>query len=146
MPSSAIEKEIESRLGQRGVRFTRGRRLIVQELASSEGPVSAAELNETISHSVPLSSIYRTLSVLENAGVVVPHFGAKGVTRFELAEWITGHHHHLVCLACGSIDDIDVPSPQESNVHQLVDSIAALAQFRPTGHALEIEGTCRRCS
>jgi Fe2+ or Zn2+ uptake regulation protein len=95
---------------------------------------------------VPLSTIYRTLAVLEEAGVVTHHLGAKGLTRFELAEWLTGHHHHLVCVDCGSVADIDIPRRQEESVRALVEKIAALASFSPTDHALEIEGRCARCA
>lgn len=119
---------------------------MVSTLAESDGPRSAAELSTQIGASVPLSSLYRTLAVLESAEVVTPHFATKGLARYELAEWLTGHHHHLVCIECGTVEDIEVPPHYEAQVTALVDDIAATSSFLATNHALEIEGTCEQCS
>lgn len=146
MTKSQLDREIEMRLFEHEARYTSGRRAVVDALARASGPMSAAELSEELSPDVPLSSIYRTLTVLEEAGVVAHHLGAKGLTRFELAEWLTGHHHHLVCLDCGSVADIDIPQAKENSVRSLVAEIAAIASFDATDHALEIEGRCSRCA
>lgn len=145
MPTQSLDRDVEKRLSDRDVRYTRGRRTVVTALNSADGPMSAAELHERIGTDVPLSSLYRTLAVLEEAEVVMPHFGTRGITRYELAEWLTGHHHHLLCVSCGTVDDIDVPQPIEDEVRVIVDKIAALATFAPSGHALEIEGRCTKC-
>ncbi|HJQ77456.1 MAG TPA: Fur family transcriptional regulator [Acidimicrobiia bacterium] len=145
MTRSSVQRQVEGRLFDHDVRFTRGRRAVVETLSVAPGPLSAAELSDLVGAEVPLSSLYRTLSVLEEAGVVAHHLGAKGLTRYELAEWITGHHHHLVCTRCGSVSDVEIPASQEESVRGLVSEIAALASFTATDHALEIEGRCRRC-
>lgn len=145
MPISSIDRDVEKQLGDHNVRYTKGRRSVVAALASAEGPRSAAELHTSIGQEVPLSSLYRSLAVLEDAGVIVPHFGTKGLTRYELAEWISGHHHHLICVACGVVEDIDVPGQLESQVRQAVDAIGALAKFAPINHTLDIDGRCSRC-
>lgn len=146
MTKTNLEREVETRLREHDIRFTTGRKAVVAALARATGPMSAAELDEELGPEVPLSSLYRTLSVLEDAGVVTDHLGAKGLTRFELAEWLTGHHHHLVCIDCGSVSDVDIPEAKEESVRGLVSEIAALASFSPTDHALEIEGRCARCA
>ncbi|HUG31476.1 MAG TPA: Fur family transcriptional regulator [Acidimicrobiia bacterium] len=146
MTKSKLDREIETRLYEHDVRYTGGRRAVVGALAHAPGPMSAAELNEQLGSDVPLSSIYRTLSVLEDVEVVTHHLGAKGLTRFELAEWLTGHHHHLVCLECGAVEDVDIPIAEEERVRSLVTEIAALASFDVVDHALEIEGRCARCA
>lgn len=146
MAKSSLERQVELRLRDHDVRFTKGRRAVVDALAAAAGPMSAGELSEDLGSVAPLSSIYRTLSVLEDAGVVVVHLGAKGLTRFELAEWLTGHHHHLVCVDCGSVSDVDIPAAKEESVRALVSEIAGLASFSATDHALEIEGHCSRCA
>ena len=145
MPITSLDREVEQRLRERDVRYTKGRRAVVNSLGASAGPMSAAELHDAIGDAVPLSSLYRTLAVLEEAEIVVPHFGARAVTRYELAEWITGHHHHLVCVVCGTVEDVDVPASHEAEVNDVVAKIAALASFHPTNHVLEIEGKCRQC-
>jgi Fur family ferric uptake transcriptional regulator len=146
MTKSTLERQVELRLFEHDARFTRGRKAVVSALAAAPGPQSAAELAGAMDETVPLSSLYRTLAVLEDAGVVAHHLGAKGLTRYELAEWLTGHHHHLVCIGCGSVADVEIPSGQEERVRSLVREIAAAAQFDPSDHALEIEGRCAECA
>lgn len=146
MTKSTLERQIEQRLFENEVRYTRGRRAVIEALAKADGPKSAAELSAELGPQVPLSSIYRTLSILEEAGVVAHHLGAKGLTRFELAEWLAGHHHHLVCVKCGAVADIDISPAKEESVRSLVTEIAELASFQATDHALEIEGLCVRCA
>ena len=143
--SSAIHRQVEQQLTDHDVRYTRGRRAVVDALEEADGPRSAAELAPVLP-AVPLSSLYRTLAVLEEADVVVPHLSTKGVARYELAEWLAGHHHHLVCVECGRVDDVDVPERYEAQVHDLVDSLASEASFTATNHALEIEGLCSLCA
>ena len=109
MQPSAFDIRVERRLTESGVRFTRGRRTVIRALATADGPRSASELYQDLRARVPLSSLYRSLTVLEGAGVLSPHHGTRGMTRYELAEWLAGHHHHLVCVDCGAVDDIHLP-------------------------------------
>ena len=83
-------RQVESRLAESQVRYTPGRQSVVEVLGSAEGPLGAAEIHDRLEGSVPLSSIYRSLAVLEEAGVLIPHFAQKGLTRYELAEWLRG--------------------------------------------------------
>lgn len=143
---ATVDQRIEERLAEHGVRYTRGRRSVVATLARAEGPRSAAELVETLGSAVPVSSLYRTLGVLEETGVVSPHHGARGVTRYELAEWLSGHHHHLVCVECGTVEDVAVPRGREVVIRDLVDELARGSGFVAIDHVLEIEGRCSRCA
>lgn len=146
MSSATIHRQVERRLLDQDIRYTKGRRAVVEALAEADGPRSAAELTDTLDAEIPLSSVYRTLTVLHDADVVVPHLATKGLARYELAEWLTGHHHHLVCVECGRVEDVDVSHDQEQRVHELVEAIAAGSSFRADNHALEIEGRCARCA
>ena len=146
MTSSSVDSEIRGRLAEVGIRYTSGRRQVVAALMGADGPRSAAELYEKIADSVPISSLYRTLAVLAGADVLAQHHGTKGVTRYELAEWLAGHHHHLVCVDCGTVDDIELPPRLESTLHDLVDAVALSGNFAAAGHALEVVGRCQACS
>ncbi len=145
MPTSSLDRLVEERLGERAVRYTRGRRAVLAALAEADGPLSAAELSRRIGSALPLSSLYRSLAVLEEAGVLAPHHATKGLTRYEIAEWLAGHHHHLVCVECGSVEDIEIPERHETNLRDLVDEVSAGASFTPSNHALEMEGRCAQC-
>jgi len=107
--------------------------------------MAAAELATTLA-TVPLSSLYRSLAVLGDAQVVVLHHGPDGITRYEPAEWLTGHHHHLVCISCGAIVDFELEDAAEAALHRLAEGVAAAHTFTTDGHALEIEGQCGDCS
>jgi len=140
-----LDQTIEARLRAREARYTSARRTVIAAFATAAGPRSAGELFKDMEGVVPLSSLYRTLNVLEDAGVVVPHFGSKGLTRYELADWIAGHHHHLVCTVCGVVQDVDIPAEMESRVRDVVGELAGLVDFIPLDHTLEIEGRCAQC-
>jgi Fur family ferric uptake transcriptional regulator len=145
MTVSIQERQVEERLLQSGVRYTGGRRKVVAALERAGGPMSAAEIHEELKGNVPVSTVYRTLSVLEEAGVVALHHGAIGLTRYEIAEWLAGHHHHLVCIQCGTVEDIELPSGMERQLEGLVGKVSGHFSFAATGHSLEVDGRCTRC-
>jgi Fur family ferric uptake transcriptional regulator len=138
-------RQVEQRLRDRHVRLTTTRRVVVESLAAADGPRSAAEILDDVDGRVPLSSLYRTLTVLEDAGVLAPHHGVRGVTRYELAEWLAGHHHHLICSECGSVEDLPIPTDVEQQLRSLVGALATTSGFAADDHVLEIEGRCARC-
>ncbi len=144
LPTTNLDRQVETRLKDADARYTTGRRRVVGALAAADGPVTAADLQSRLG-SLPLSSLYRSLAVLEDAGVVAPHFGQKGITRYELAEWLQGHHHHLVCIECGSVDDVSLSRQHEQVVRRVIAEIGEAASFQPVSHTLEIEGRCARC-
>lgn len=146
MATTNLDRQVEARLRDRGQRYTTARRAVVATLVSGDGPRSAAEIHTELERIVPLSSLYRSLTVLEEAGAVAPHHGARGLTRYEIAEWLVGHHHHLVCVDCGIVEDIEIPEAHESRLRHLIDDVSAAASFSPTDHSLEIEGRCNRCT
>ena len=139
-----LDRDVEQRLAAHGVRFTRGRRQVLDAVAIAEGPRTATEIHGSLD-SVPLSSLYRSLGVLTDAGVLALHHGADETTRYELSESLSEHHHHLVCVNCGSISDVAATVEQEATVDRLVEALAGSAGFLVTGHRLEIEGKCARC-
>ena len=146
MTTSSVDQQIRSRLGEAGVRYTAGRQQVATALVAADGPRSAAELHGQLGPTIPLSSLYRSLAVMAQAGVLAPHHGSQGVTRYELAEWLSGHHHHLICVDCGNVDDIALPDTLESALHELVDTVADEGHFVALGHALEVEGRCKACA
>ena len=136
--------DVEQRLGAHGARFTRGRRMVFEAMAGADGPRTASEIHRAVA-AVPLSSLYRSLAVLVDAGVLAQHHGADETTRYELAEWLSEHHHHLVCTSCGSITDVTASDAQEAAVDELVAALADTGDFMVSGHRFEIEGRCSRC-
>lgn len=143
--STTLDQQVRLRLAAHDTRYTAGRRAVVSALANAEGPRSAAELGEELGEDVPVSSLYRSLAVMADVGVLTPHFGTKGVTRYELAEWLTGHHHHLVCTECGAVEDVRLAPELEAALEGIVSVVAARDGFASSDHLLEIAGRCARC-
>ena len=140
-----LEHAVEQRLASEGIRLTRGRRATVQAIAGAGGPRTAAEIQVELGDTIPLSSLYRSLSVLTRSGVLVAQHDSGGIMRFELAEWLAGHHHHFVCVVCGIAIDVTPDPAQERAIEKLINEMASANGFSVTGHRFEIEGRCRSC-
>ena len=140
------DRTIRERLTERGIRFTAGRRAVIQELGRAAGPMTVAHLGEVLAGRVPVSSLYRTLTVLDGAGVVETHHGPGGVARFELAEWLSGHHHHVTCVECGLMEDVALTEDQERALERIAGTSALPEGFVAGGHTLDIQGRCGRCA
>lgn len=125
-------------------RYTEGRRAIVTALAAADGPRRVDELIEACT-GLAQSSAYRNLAVLERTGVIRRVVALDEFARYELAEDLTEHHHHLVCEVCGRIEDFTIPEPLEADLEHCLDSVAAEFGFDGVGHQLDLVGTCIRC-
>jgi Fur family transcriptional regulator, ferric uptake regulator len=65
--------------------------------------------------------------------------------RYELAEDLTGHHHHLICSSCGAVRDIVVPPALEQSIAALLEAVAASTKFVIDEHRLDLVGRCEEC-
>jgi len=132
------------RLGGLDQRYTRVRRTLVSTLAESGGPLSIPEIVEA-SDGLVQSSVYRTVTELIGAGVVRRVNGLDDVARFELAEDLAGHHHHLACATCGTVEDV-VPSARlERAMDEAARVIAEEQGYEVLGHQFDLVGTCPAC-
>jgi len=145
MKEREIDEIIREHLAGKGIRYTGGRRAVVRALQIAGGPQSAAELHQRLRRSIPLSSLYRSLATLEEAGLLSFHHGQGKVARFELAEWLSGHHHHLVCVECGAMGDFELEARAEQQLLGFIAAAGRKAGYRVRGHSLEVEGLCGSC-
>lgn len=125
--------------------YTSGRRELVELLAATGRPATIADLLAT-QPKLTQSSVYRNLAMLEEVGVVQKVVSTDDRARYELAEDLMGHHHHLICLSCGRVDDFVVPSSAELRIETLLEGAIANTGFRASGHRLDVVGTCADCS
>jgi Fe2+ or Zn2+ uptake regulation protein len=134
---------VRARLAEAGQTYTGNRRSIIDELGA-HGPCTLPELLER-RRDLAQSSAYRNLAVLESAGVVrrLVHHGE--FARYELAEELTGHHHHLVCTGCGTVADIEFPPALEQAMDEVFASAARAAGFVVDHHVVDIHGRCPGC-
>lgn len=141
-----LHRTVAELLLRAGQRYTPVRRATVAVLAAVARPVTIPEILEAAETPLAQSSVYRTLAVLEEAGVVHRMPGPVGFARYELAESLTEHHHHLVCVSCGTVEDLPASRRLERTVARAAAEAAAGTGFRPHGHRLDLVGVCSRCN
>jgi Fur family transcriptional regulator, ferric uptake regulator len=92
-----------------------------------------------------LSSAYRNLTVLERAGVVTRVVTTDEFGRYELAEDLTGHHHHLICSTCGMVRDVELPDDVEEAIERALAALGTATSFVIDEHRLDLVGRCEDC-
>jgi Fe2+ or Zn2+ uptake regulation protein len=140
-----LHRTIESRLQREGQRYTGRRRRLVDILARAGSPLAIPEIVRR-RRDLAVSSVYRNLADLEDAGVVRRVITEEEHGRYELAEDLTGHHHHLLCSNCGRVEDVDLPAGFEQTLDRALDRLARDAGFATVSHRLDLIGLCRDCS
>jgi len=141
-----LHPDVADRLRSIDQRYTRGRRQLVAVLAEAARPLTAAELVNACPD-LPQSTAYRNLAILTQAGVVHRLAGTDDFARYELAEALTGrHHHHLVCRRCGAVEDFSAPPGLEASVRSLIGRVGAESGFQADTHRLDLVGTCAACA
>jgi Fe2+ or Zn2+ uptake regulation protein len=137
--------EVDARLLRANQRRTPNRTAIVDALRSSSRPLTIPEILSR-RPGLAQSSVYRNLVVLEQAGVVHRIVTDHEFARYELAENLTGHHHHLICVECGRVEDVDAPAGLERSVRSAAERIARATGFHTEHHRIDLVGRCRRCA
>lgn len=132
------------RLANDGQRYTASRRGLVEVLAAADHPLPMPAILAA-GPRLAQSSVYRNLAVLERAGVVSKVVTTGDWACFELAEDLTGHHHHLICSECGAVRDIVVPHDVEAAVSDALAGVAAGVGFVVEHHRLDLFGRCQAC-
>ncbi|MGH7666099.1 MAG: Fur family transcriptional regulator [Candidatus Dormibacteria bacterium] len=136
---------VGSRLAGIRQRYTSGRRLLVERLLRAGRPLTVTEIVD-VGPDLPPSTTYRNLAVLEQAAVVRRVQLTGEFARYELSEELTRHHHHLVCIDCGSVVDVTAPARLEADVRAAAREVASASGFRLESHRLDLVGHCRSCS
>lgn len=137
----AVVERIRERLSEEGHRYTGPRDAVIRALVAAAGPVNADALADEVRRQrVDRSSVYRTLGLLVELGLARRVEFAEGAARYELAEPLIDHHHHLVCTRCGRIDEL--PGCDLASIHRLV---ARRSGYAIAAHRLDFFGTCPAC-
>lgn len=142
--ADALHEVVEDRLRRADQRYTSGRRAIIELLVGAGHPVSIGDIADRLPD-LPRSSAYRHLVDLQVAGVVRRVSSNDEFARYELAEELTEHHHHLICVDCGKVIDITPTATFERSVAATVEQLAAAEGFQPHSHRLDILGICGDC-
>ncbi len=132
---------LSSLFQEKGIIHTAQREVIVQALFSAGKHLSAEELHALVAqrHSkIGLATVYRTLNMLKQSGLVEERLFADGSKRYEDSG--EPHHDHLLCLSCGQIVEF-----QEDQIERLQHEVARDHDFLPVRHRMILYGYCRGC-
>ena len=130
-------------LKNEGERITIVRREIVKIFASTSVPLSAFEIQKLLEKKrirANKTTIYRQMAVLQKYKIVHEvRFGDRTV-RYEFAKK-DDHHHHLVCVRCKKVEDINF----KDDVERQEKIITQKTHFKVLRHSLEFFGLCKVC-
>ena len=133
--------DIVNKLSQLGYRLTPQRMMVFSAIENSDDHISAEEIYAQVvakySH-VNISTVYRTLELLKQLGLVTETNLGGGRVRYHPMD--KGHHHHLVCRECGAIIDLD-----ESVLFSLKDTLLREYKFVADLRHLAVFGRCANC-
>ena len=134
------EREYEARLREAGVRMTRPRKAILKILSETTDHPDAMEIYRravALDASISLSTVYRTMKLLEDKGEIQRHAFAGGPSRFEQAAG--SHHDHLIDIETG-----DVIEFHSDRIEELQEEIARALGYDIVHHRMELYGRKRR--
>ena len=128
-------------LREQGYRLTPQRLMILSAIHGSDHHISAEEIYAQVCAKYPnvnISTVYRTLELLKELGLVTETDLGGGKFRYHAVE--KGHHHHLICRKCGRIFELDeaVLSPVEGTILRKYGFKADLSH-------LAVFGNCVQC-
>jgi Fur family ferric uptake transcriptional regulator len=133
--------DVRDQLRARGLRWTPQRRTLIEVLSKADGHVTGAELVDrcrAIDPETIPSTVYRTLDVLEELGLLRHSHGADGREEFHVLP--SAIHGHLHCNGCGTTWEIDA-----DEARSLVDALEHRRAFAVDVSHLSIAGRCAEC-
>ena len=127
---------IEKRCAERGLRMTDQRRVIAEVLSSADDHPDAEELYRRaaeIDPKISLATVYRTVRLFSDAGIIETHDFRDGRARYETAD--DDHHDHLIDVVSGEVIEF-----VDEEIEALQERIAAKLGYELVDHRLELYG------
>jgi Fur family transcriptional regulator, ferric uptake regulator len=133
--------EVEQLLREKGIRLTDERRIVIRRAVSylhftAEELVKDIKLREA---SIARGTVYRTLSLLQDLGVVEKHDFRYGPPNYEVT-FAKAHHDHLMCVQCGEIIEF-----QEPRIETLQNKVVERYKYHLISHTHKLYGLCEKC-
>jgi len=129
--------KIEDKCKQRGVRLTDQRRLIAKVMSQSSDHPDVDELHKKISkidEKVSIATVYRTVKLFEESGIIEKHDFKSGKARYEQSS--DTHHDHLIDVNTGEIIEF-----VDEEIEKLQNKVAEKLGYKLVDHRLELYGT-----
>ena len=133
-------EELKQALQRAGIRLTHQRIEIYKEIKSSKDHPSVEVLYERLKPRLPtisLDTVYRTLTMFVELGLIKRIYGKDPVTRYDPD---TATHHHLVCKNCGEIIDFTWPAINEVSIPEEVKDLGTIDYMQ-----VQLVGLCKKC-
>jgi Fe2+ or Zn2+ uptake regulation protein len=135
-------EEIISTLREQKYKITKVRSGIIKKFSEAKSPIAAKELLDFF-HSQGLkinkTTVYRELTFLLGENIIKEIEFGEGQKRYELEDF--KHHHHLICLKCRKVEDVELKTDLEKEEARFLKE----NQFKVINHSLEFFGYCRDC-
>lgn len=131
---------------QSDYRLTQPRRALLEAIVQHKGPFSVPDLEKTFSGksargACDLVTIYRTIPVLEQLGIIEKCDFSEDVAQYEVTLDHKGHHHHhIVCTQCKRVE------PLEFCIVDGQEQFLKKKGYTELKHRLEFSGLCPSCS
>lgn len=137
-----VESFFTEYLRENGLKVTPERIAILKELLHVPQHFDADEFFLHLKkNKIPVSraTVYRTLDILEKAGIVKKYSMGEAHARFEFV-WNQQHHDHLICLQCGKIIEFF-----DKEIEKRQEFVGQSHKFKILNHSLQIWGLCENC-
>jgi Fe2+ or Zn2+ uptake regulation protein len=125
-------------LRDQGFKITAPRFQVIEGLARREEENFTAEELAAELASVGRATVYRTIKLLLDQGLVCRVILADGAVCYRVSH--RAHHHHLVCLSCGATEDVHL-----SDVEDVITRVRGATDYELVSHRIEIYGFCPAC-
>ena len=144
--------DLKERFKNSEYRLTKPRKIILDILEKNRGHLSAEDIYREayrIYPAIGLTTVYRTLEILEKMRLVLKFDFGDGRARYELRD-IEGleeeHHHHLICRGCHKVIDYnDFLDEEIELVKKAISALEKKYNFHITDHIIEFYGYCNEC-
>ncbi len=136
-------EELKKILKKRKLKYTYQREIILKTLYDNSGHFSPEELLQIIktknsNKNIGIATIYRTLSLFEEEGLVESISFGKDGKKYEIGHKL--HHDHLVCIKCGEIIEFIDEIIENRQIE-----VAKKYNFKMLDHSMKIIGICAKC-
>ena len=132
-----MTSEIERKCTEKGVRLTEQRKLIAKTMSKSEDHPDVDELHKRVNQldsKISIATVYRTVKLFEEAGIVSKHDFKGNKARYEQAS--AEHHDHLIDINTGEITEF-----VNEEIEKLQKEVAKKLGYRLVDHRLELYGS-----
>jgi len=135
---------LRTELRRRKQRMTAQRELVLRSFLEADADhLSAEEVYRKVVEKrqrISKATVYRTVDLLAEVGILRKIVFRDGVIRYEIAEGGKHHHHHLICSECGKVTEFSMDL-----LENLEDVIEKKTGFRINDHQLKFYGLCPSC-